>query len=219
MAFLSIYSVIVARPVTISDEQILEAARAVFVKDGMGASTVEIARIARVSEGTIFRRFTTKEALFRAAVRPPQIPDWVRELDTRVGTGDLRVNLIHIAREIIRLSQQIMPLVMRDWGHPPSVAAAGPDPSEQEESPINRDRRRLAQFLQQEIDRGRLRSCCDVEVVARMLFDPCLGVVVDSILQKQPLARPDVDCFAQSLVEALWEGVAPAPVPPSAQPS
>jgi len=171
----------------------------------MSASTVEIARLAGIAEGSIFRRFPTKEALFRAAVRPPDVPAWVAELDTLVGTGDLRENLMHIAREIIRLSEQIMPLVMIDWGNKRSSDGAESEP---EESPIIRDRRKLAEYLGREVDRGRLRPC-NVEVVARMLFDPCLGMVVDRIVQKQALCGDNTEQFVQSLVDALWTGTAP----------
>ena len=198
-----------ARPVTISDEQILEAARTVFLRDGVNASTIEIARLARISEASIFRRFPTKDALFRAAVKPPAVPAWVRELDGLVGVGDLRENLVHVARQIIHLSQQILPLAMVGWGNKPDMDPSGAGPSEPEESPILRDRRRLVHYLAQEAARGRLRPC-DVDVVARMLFGPCLTFVMESIFVKQPLTPGDVDAFARSLVDALWDGIAPA---------
>jgi hypothetical protein len=45
------HSLTMARPVTISDEQILDAARAVFTEKGPRATTAEIAERAGVSEG------------------------------------------------------------------------------------------------------------------------------------------------------------------------
>lgn len=59
------------RKKTISDAELLEAARAVFVEKGIGASTKEIAKRAGISEGVIFQRFQTKEDLFFAAMIPP----------------------------------------------------------------------------------------------------------------------------------------------------
>ena len=44
-------------------EQILAAARQVFAEEGLGASVEEIARVAGVGMGTLYRRFPTKEDL------------------------------------------------------------------------------------------------------------------------------------------------------------
>lgn len=55
----------------VSDEQLLEAARAAFVERGLAASTKEIARRAGVSEAVLFQRYETKAELFFAAMVPP----------------------------------------------------------------------------------------------------------------------------------------------------
>jgi AcrR family transcriptional regulator len=196
----------VARPITITDEQILEAARAVFLKDGFNASTVEIAQRAGVAEGTLFRRFATKERLFQAALRAPVVPSWVRELDNISGHGDMRDNLTRIVREIIRFAQERIPFVLLRWSHKPASSdAVFP---EEGESPVARDSRRLAQFLQEEVDRGRLRPC-QVEMVARLLVGTCLNLVMDSVVNKQPVTSEEIDRFTADLVETLWQGVAP----------
>jgi len=46
--------------------RVLEVADKVFAAEGMGVSTDEIARRARVGPGTLYRHFPTKEALFMA---------------------------------------------------------------------------------------------------------------------------------------------------------
>lgn len=49
------------------DERILDAARRIFLQQGLaGASIDEIARLARAGKPTIYARFPTKEALFKA---------------------------------------------------------------------------------------------------------------------------------------------------------
>jgi AcrR family transcriptional regulator len=48
--------------------RILEAAESVFVSRGPSASTQEIARRAGVGDGTLFRHFSTKEALLEAVI-------------------------------------------------------------------------------------------------------------------------------------------------------
>ena len=64
-----------ARTRSISNEQILDAAREIFMEQGIEAKTSDIARHAGVSEGTIFARFKTKEALFVEAMAMPQMPN------------------------------------------------------------------------------------------------------------------------------------------------
>lgn len=193
-----------ARPVSITDEQILDAAREVFLRDGIGASTVEIARLAGISEGSIFRRFPTKDALFRAAIKAPDMPSWVRELHRLAGVGDMRSNLEEIVCEILRFARGRMPLVMLGWSHP---APARPDGAHGE-PPIARDGRRLAEFLRDEIGRGRLREC-PVEMVARLLLAPSVSLVMDSVERKEPLDEAVIQRFAHELVATLWHGLAP----------
>lgn len=50
-------------------EQLLAAARQVFAADGLGASVEEIARVAGVGMGTLYRRFPTKEDLVNELVQ------------------------------------------------------------------------------------------------------------------------------------------------------
>ena len=59
-----------ARPTVIRDEQILDAARIVFLERGVLATTAEVAQRAQVSEGSLFKRFKTKaEQIGRASGR------------------------------------------------------------------------------------------------------------------------------------------------------
>ncbi len=194
-----------ARPVTISDEQILDAARIVFVRDGVHATTKEIARRAGISEGSIFRRFPTKEALFAAAVLSPPVPPWGRELDVLAGRGDPRENLIHIMQEMLGFAQEILPLIMVAWGSKPDPISSRMEGAEPAEI---RDRRLLTGYLKREAAAGRLRPCNE-EAVARMLFGACINYVMEQLTRKQSLPNHKKDTFAQELVDALWMGINP----------
>ena len=88
----------VARPKSITNEQILGAAQDAFLESGLAATTADIARRAGISEGTIFKRFGSKDDLFLAAMGLEQEPPWVATLDELVGNGDLRCNLERIDR-------------------------------------------------------------------------------------------------------------------------
>src|SRR5690349_22227525 len=103
-----------ARPTTISDDAILTAAREVFFERGPTAPTSEIAARAGVSEGSIFKRWKTKEALFFACMEPipmDEVP-WIKKLPSRVGTATVRQNLEEIGLEIIALFHVIMPAIL-----------------------------------------------------------------------------------------------------------
>ena len=69
-----------ARTTTISNEQILEAAREMFQRHGFSATTSQIAEAAGVSEGSIFRRWSSKTELFVAALGVER-PAWFDGLD------------------------------------------------------------------------------------------------------------------------------------------
>jgi AcrR family transcriptional regulator len=78
------------RPITIDDATIIEAARAVFLERGMRATTADIAKRARVSTGSIFRRYGTKEELFRRVMLEQRDLDRMLSVAERVGEGDVQ---------------------------------------------------------------------------------------------------------------------------------
>ena len=102
-----------ARPVSIRNDAILDAARRVFLKRGYKASTVQVARAAGVSEGTLFKHFRTKQALFLAAMAvESQEQDWEKQLMQSVGTGAIRPTLEAVGRQLLRHLQVMMPCIM-----------------------------------------------------------------------------------------------------------
>lgn len=108
------------RPRLISDTHILDVAREVFLSRGIQATVEEVAERANVSEGTIFHRFKSKDALFRAAMRfdPDAMPAFVESLARRVGKGDLRERLLHFASRMLELGRTAVPVMMMSWSNP-----------------------------------------------------------------------------------------------------
>jgi AcrR family transcriptional regulator len=100
-----------ARRATISTAEILTSAREVFLQRGADAPTAEIARHAGVSEGSIFRRFPTKQALFLAAMGIDTTPAWLEQLD-RLGGENLREQLAELALQIIEGTREMLPRMM-----------------------------------------------------------------------------------------------------------
>lgn len=98
----------------VSDEAVLEAAKAVFVEQGFGASTREVARRAGISEAVLYQRFKNKVALFFAAMIPPPI-----ELPIVYGdTSNIEDELGAIASGMMRYFRDAMPVFLQVMTHP-----------------------------------------------------------------------------------------------------
>ena len=195
------------RPVTISTEHIVECARAQFLEHGSSVPTSVIAQAAGISEGTIFKRFPTKMALFSAAMGLPE-PDFLEALEGRAGRGVMRDQLCLLGREIYEFCADLMPRVMM-------VMSKGIMP----ETMCTEDRRVLPppirvirgvqRYFVAEEALGRLR-CQHSEMAARMF----VGTIVHSVLLnlRVPTANEhimtDRDTLIEHLVDTLLEGVA-----------
>jgi AcrR family transcriptional regulator len=195
-----------ARPAAITDQQILVAARDAFLAEGFQASTIDIARCAGVSHGTLFKRFATKDELFRAALGLPPDPDWVLGLVESAGQGDLHDNLEILVQQIMASLAEILPrlVALRARGF-----AAEPRDHVDPESPPARFIRVFSAYLQAEMDLGRARQC-DPEILAHALLGPAVNFVMIEALGAADAARPPRREFAARLVDLIWRGVAPA---------
>ncbi|HRE48332.1 MAG TPA: helix-turn-helix domain-containing protein [Aggregatilineales bacterium] len=190
-----------ARKQTITDNQILAAAREIFLAEGFEASTADIAARAGVSSGSIFKRFPTKEALFFAAMNDhPITAIWVDELDKLLGKGDLRANLAHIAHHIYRTTRERLPKVMIAW------SIRRPDHAETVKDVALTDALRLALFIGEEVSLGRLRPC-DPAAVAQVIFGTATSLSLLEILQDAPI--PIVEDLIHGVISVLWASIAP----------
>ncbi len=197
-----------ARPVSIDEETLLAAAREVFLAKGFSATTADIAERAGVSEGILFHRFGTKQALFSAAMRPN--PDGVFEklrLSERVGKGELDACMAEIAHELIGFLRGVMPCIMMAWsnrgesGLPSNLEIPNPPPI--------RVIRELARYFEAEIRAGRMRRV-DPEIMARSfvgglmqyVFIETLGAVHGELpLPAEMYVRGLIDLFMKGIVE------------------
>jgi AcrR family transcriptional regulator len=194
----------VPRLKTISDEEILHAARGLFLDRGFGASTLAIARRAGISEALIFRRFRTKEALFVAALGLAEPPAFTSKLKSLAGTDTFRNNLIAISLDIIDYYEAHLPRLMMIW----SSRTRAPIRRQLRGTPHLRNVRALTRYFEQEITLGRMRRV-DPEVVARVL----LGALSNHVFAKtmgEHARRPiSAKRYVTRLVGVLWDGVAP----------
>ncbi|MPY66605.1 TetR/AcrR family transcriptional regulator [Deinococcus sp. SDU3-2] len=208
-----------ARPRSVSDEQIVEAARAVFLERGVGATTAEIARRVGVAEGTLFTRYATKADLFEAAVGLHDVTPWRDDLPGRVGTGRVRDHLEHVARRFLEDAARVVPrlTLMLSQGHAPDhnplLRRIG--------DPVRRDLDALAAYLRAEMALGRVRPQ-DAGVAASALLGALTQHVYRELLAgaegeptsscpPAPAPPADPDGFVSALLGLLWPGLTPQP--------
>ena len=98
---------IMARTQTISEERLLQAARAEFLEHGINVTSAAIARRAGVSPGILFHRFGSKEALFAAAMNvendtpSASSPHRLFDLRHRVGKGTVQQTLTDVGEFLL----------------------------------------------------------------------------------------------------------------------
>lgn len=192
-----------ARPITISDDEILEHARQVFLSSGVRATTAEVAKQAGVSEALIFKRFGTKESLFRNAMQAAFNPDdieWLKSLPGRVGKGDIRQHLCEIGVAAIEFNRKLMPLVAMSWSSR-DEPHAGKEPFAA--------RRMFEAYFEAERAAGRIRKC-DTEILAKVFMGSCWHFVSWELMLGANDPRPlGAEAFVRGLVDQLWFGIAP----------
>jgi AcrR family transcriptional regulator len=204
---------------TISNEQILKAAREVFLAEGFGGSTLEIARRAGVSEGSIFKRFSTKEKLFFAAMGADDMPNWVKELKTLPGQGDLKENLVMLSLQIIEFLLELMPrmIMMHSKGPPPPNLQGNfpvhlPGFVEPPRPPLIRDLKAVTLFFQHELELGRIRPC-DPEMAASTLLSWLTHYILSRHMMgesgQSDQQQDDMQQYVRGFIDFFWQGIAP----------
>jgi AcrR family transcriptional regulator len=192
----------------ITDEEILTAARQVFLDQGVGGSTAEIAQLAGISEASIFKRFSTKQDLFMAAIGIDKIPNWVKKLEQDTPSSDFKAELTEICEAMLAFYQDVLPRVLMLLS--PAVLLR----TKQFVPPPLRDSHLMAIFLERAIEQGYIRKC-DARTIAYMIVGGINNYVISqsllikllaaSELPKQKPLKPSE--FIDNLIETLWAAI------------
>lgn len=110
------------RPEAVSNAEILEVARRLFLEQGATLSASEIAQALGVSHTTIFNRFGSKEQLMLAALAPLKETPWVAALESGPGPGSVRDQLVAHAQVVAAYFEDVRAGLA-------ALQAAGIDPS------------------------------------------------------------------------------------------
>lgn len=193
------------RPATIRDDQILEAARALFLDRGFAASTADIAARAGVSEGSLFKRFPTKADLFLEAMDMGTIDDLLRFLDRLDPSADISTTIVQVVRRVVDKMRVLMPRMMMLWANvsPEQLTRGTTVP------PPVRVLRGLTGWVEREVARGRL-ACAEPRVLARVLLGSSIHFVFFEMMGLETGGDQAADAFAGRLAETLLDGIRPS---------
>ena len=154
------------RKPTISNDAIIRGAREVFLEAGPGAPTSRIAEACGVSEGTLFKRFGTKESLFAAAMGLPPLEPVIGDILTVRPGETARNRCIRIGGLLVRFFVQVIPRMTTMFAsgnlQPGKIFENDPKP------PLEL-LRAVEKMFNSEIQEGRI-ALDDPEVAARMML-------------------------------------------------
>jgi AcrR family transcriptional regulator len=198
-----------ARPTVINDDLLLTTAREVFLRRGLNATTAEIAEQAGVSQGILFKRFKSKQALFRAAMNADQDPAQPLpiNLDERVGQGKIEDTLNDLGNLLVKKFFTIIPATMMDWSGSreecdEAACMSGPEKAKKGVHII-------ARYLSQEVELGRLQ-CANCEILSQMfigaLWHYAFLLVTLGEVHEEPLTPEQ---YVSGVVKTLMTGVTP----------
>jgi AcrR family transcriptional regulator len=191
------------RPLTLTDDDLLDAAREVFLSRGLDATTADIARRARISQSVIFHRYKTKEALFLAVVeRQLVVPPAVARLVKLAGRGEVADNLFDAGMGLVELTHDALPFMMMACSSDRMNVFTR---HAQTQHPLRRELIAiLTRYFESEERKGRIRKVSG-EILARTFFGGIIHYVMSEHLERSadPLG---VSAFLRGLIDILLRG-------------
>lgn len=186
----------------IQEDDILRAARQVFLSQGVHATTLEVARRAKISEASVFKRFRTKDALFCAAMRPHlDIPPLLASLPDRAGERTVADLLEETGAAVMEFMRVVLPMMMMAWSNRVDVPSELTGRASQRET-----LRPLVAFARKEIELGRLRAVGPETFARAFLGGIADYVVTDTLRQGVYATTLSPQKYVRGLIDLLLRG-------------
>jgi AcrR family transcriptional regulator len=188
------------RPKTISDDDLLAVAREAFRTRGHSASTRDVAAAAGISEAILYKRFGTKDELFRRAMMPASAD--VEGLLGAYPPRSAKADLVRIFDRLVQFFGEHMATVLNVAAHPDlhghHLRAFG------HRLPFADIERALAARITR-MQRDGLARAGNAAAAARVLVRAAHS---EAFLAEMFGARTP----SKDLVEVVWNGLAPRPL-------
>ena len=189
--------------------RIVEAAEAVMRAQGLArATTKEIARAAGFAEGTLYKHFASKEALFLAVLveRLPAFPALTEELPRRVGVEPV----VHVLRELVSAGvaffDATFPIVASIFAEPDLLARLREEVRKRGRGP-QRGIQSVAAYLAAEQRLGRVRPEVDPTAAATLLVGACLQRAYLRSFAGDEIDPEEDERFAAEVARTLMRGL------------
>jgi AcrR family transcriptional regulator len=153
-------------------EQLLDAAQEILRAKGiMGATTREIARAAKVADGTLYNHFRTREQLFMALFERllPVIRETLNDLPMRVGHGEVTATLVEVLVASLGFFREVVPLFAAVISDPDLNATYRAEMGAQNRGP-HRAYAWIEKYLQAEQRMARIGKAVDPTTTAQQLI-------------------------------------------------
>lgn len=191
-----------SRNKTISDDDILSAARSLFLKEGVRASTRTLAKQIGISEAVIFQRFGTKEALFFSAMVPPQA-QLKAMFDAQPGQNSVKANLNLISSHIVAYFREIMPVFLTLISHPSFDMQTF---LQKHRMPAIQIEQKLLAYLSAEVTLGRI--CQDgIDAATKILISHLHHLALLKTIEVQ--SPIDTQQEIADAIDLMWQGLEP----------
>jgi AcrR family transcriptional regulator len=183
-------------------QRLIDATTALVREVGYAnVTTRSIAAAAGVAEGTLYRHFDDKRALFFAAVLHNNAPiiEASATLPSRAGQGTVLGNLADVMRTIAQLQRDLVPLEQAMIADP-SLAPDLPDGPMMHPAGPPHD---IAAYLAAEQSLGRVRADCDPTLAAISLLAMLFGLAVHPVTRGNLATSPLLEAAVSSFVMGI----------------
>ena len=192
---------------TITDDEILAAARSLFLQEGAKASTRTLAKRVGISETVIFQRFGTKEELFFAAMVPPQM-HFQAMFGVQPGQKQVTTNLEAISLQIVAYFREVMPVFLALISHPSFDMQTF---LQRHTLPVMQIEQELNAYLNAEADLARIQPDRR-SMAASVLLSHLHNLALSETIEARRSA--DTEHAISEAISVLWQGLEPQPINP-----